>query len=128
MFSDGLSQATLRPCPCDGGKSTLTLKAWGILDGYHCKAAGVVSSLQILPVPIRCHCSGHCSRVLLHVIWMTNMRLNCRPRSNLDICVLVEMNIDWHACLVPVHSEVQLISEFLVRIFITALEKRSFES
>ena len=66
------------------------------------------------------------SWVILYMIWTINLRLNCLG-PNLDVWVVVEINIDWHMCLVTVHSKAQSISKFLMFMFITDLKKLSFE-
>lgn len=59
------------------------------------------------------------------MIWTVNLRLNCLG-PNLDVWVVVEINIDWHMCLVPVHSKVQSISMFL-NVYVHHRPKNSFE-
>lgn len=124
VLGGGLSKDPWKPWPCDGAGRALTLRkmcaVMGMLKGsqdhFH-----FTDTLLSLAKPL-----SHYSWVILYMIWTVNLRLNCLG-PNLDVWVVVEINIDWHMCLVPVHSKVQSISMFWMFMFITDLKKLSFE-
>jgi len=121
----GLSKDPWKPWPCDGAGRALTLR----------KTCAVMSTLKgsrdhvhftDTPCPLISHSPQYYSWVILYMIWTINLTLNCLG-PNLDVWVIVEINIDWHMCLVPVHSKIQSVSKFWMFMFITDLKKLSFE-
>ena len=126
VLRGGLSKASWKPWPCcDGAGRALALRKMCAIMGM-LKGSQDYFHFTDSPCPLLSYYPQYYSWVILYMIWTINLRLNCLG-PNLDVWVVVEINIDWHMCLVTVHSKAQSISKFLMFMCITDLKKLSFE-